>query len=123
MNLCQTRARVNMYLEEYGFYPMLTSDPLSQIHICSRLHETSYLSYSLAPSLLTTSPSAPINTERAGSCTSLQVRKVLGRIDGGAVPPHVEEGLLADLLDLPGGLDDGLHELQVAAAQLGLGGH
>lgn len=55
--------------------------------------------------------------------TSLQVREVLGRIDGRAVPPHVRESLLAGFLDLAGGMDDGLHELQVAAAQLGLWVH
>ena len=59
--------------------------------------------------------------------TSVEVWPILGCIhrdvDGGAVPAHVSEGLLADLLDLAGSLDDGLHELQVAAAQLSLGGY
>lgn len=44
-------------------------------------------------------------------------------VNGGAVPAHVRKRLLARLLDLPCGGDDGLHELQVAATQLGLGGH
>lgn len=61
------------------------------------------------------------------SVTSLQVRPVLcgvaGDVDGRAVPSHVGEGLLARFLDLAGGLDDGLHELQVVAAKLCLGGH
>lgn len=62
-----------------------------------------------------------------GEHTSVEVWPILRCIhrdvDGGAVPAHVGEGLLADLLDLAGRLDDGLHELQVAAAQLSLGGH
>lgn len=60
------------------------------------------------------------------SRTSVEVRPILlgigGDVDGGAVPAHVSEGLLTRLLDLAGGLDDGLHELQVGAAQLGLRG-
>lgn len=59
--------------------------------------------------------------------TSVEVWSILwgvdGDVDGGAVPAHVCEGLLAGLLDLPGSLDDGLHELQIAATQLSLGGH
>lgn len=59
--------------------------------------------------------------------TSVEVwpilRGVEGDVDGGAVPAHIREGLLACFLDFAGRLDDGLHELQVAAAQLGLRGH
>lgn len=59
--------------------------------------------------------------------TSVQVRPILwglnGDVDRGAVPAHVSKGLLACFLDLAGSLDDGLHELQVAATQLSLGRH
>lgn len=59
--------------------------------------------------------------------TSVEVRSILRRIDwdvdGGAVPAHVSESLLTRLLDFTSRLDDGLHELQVAAAQLSLRGH
>lgn len=59
--------------------------------------------------------------------TSVKVRSVLlgidGYVNGRAVPAHVSEGLLACFLDLASSLDNGLHELQVAAAQLSLGGH
>ena len=59
--------------------------------------------------------------------TSFEVWPILLGIDwdvnGGAVPAHVRKRLLTRLLDLPCGSDDGLHELQVAATQLGLGGH
>lgn len=44
-------------------------------------------------------------------------------LDGGAVPAHVGEGLLAGLLDFARRLGDGLHQFQIGAAQLGLGGH
>ncbi|TNN76917.1 hypothetical protein EYF80_012763 [Liparis tanakae] len=59
--------------------------------------------------------------------TSVEIRPILlgagGDVDGGAVPAHVGKGLLTRFLDFAGGRDDGLHELQVAAAQLSLGGH
>lgn len=56
--------------------------------------------------------------------TSLQVKKVVGgQLDGGAVPAHVREGPAAGLHDLAGGVHDGAHKLQVAAAQLHLRGH
>lgn len=59
--------------------------------------------------------------------TSVEVWSVLGGIDGyvngGAVPAHVGESLLTRFLDFSSSLDDGLHELQVAATQLSLGGH
>lgn len=48
---------------------------------------------------------------------------VCGDFDRGAVPAHVSKSLLARLLDFSGRLDDGLHELQVAAAQLNLRRH
>lgn len=61
------------------------------------------------------------------SCTSVQVWTVLWGVTrdvyGGAVPAHVGECLLAGLLNLPRRLDDGVHQLQVAATELGLGGH
>lgn len=43
--------------------------------------------------------------------------------DGGAVPPHIGEGFLADALGLLGRLDDAGHELQVPPAELELVGH
>lgn len=43
-----------------------------------------------------------------------------GSLDGGAVPPHVGEALLAQLLRPAGGADDAGHHLQVPAAQLQL---
>lgn len=59
--------------------------------------------------------------------TSVEVwtilRGIKGDVNGGAVPAHVSEGLLTCFLDFAGSLDNGLHELQVAAAQLSLGGH
>lgn len=59
--------------------------------------------------------------------TSVEVWPILGGIRGnvygGAVPAHVSEGLLTCFLDFSGSLDDSLHELHVAAAQLSLGGH
>lgn len=57
--------------------------------------------------------------------TSVEVWPILrginGDVQGGAVPAHVRKGLLAGFLDLAGSLDNGLHELQVAATQLSLG--
>lgn len=59
--------------------------------------------------------------------TSLEVWTILSRIhwdvNGGAIPAHVSKGLLACFFDLAGSLNDSLHELQVAAAQLSLGRH
>lgn len=46
-----------------------------------------------------------------------------GDVDGGAVPAHISKRLLTRFLDLARSLDDGLHELRVAAAQMSLGGH
>lgn len=54
--------------------------------------------------------------------TSLQIQEVVGcQLYGGTIPPHVGEGFAAGLDHLSGCLDDGLHELQVAAAKLHLG--
>lgn len=57
--------------------------------------------------------------------TSVQVWTILsgihGDVNGGAVPAHVSKGLLAGFFDLAGSLNDGLHQLQVAATQLSLG--
>lgn len=59
--------------------------------------------------------------------TSVQVGRILGvfnrNFDGGAVPAHVGERLLAGFLDLASSLDDDLHGLWVSAAHLRLGGH
>lgn len=51
------------------------------------------------------------------------LRGINGNVDGGAVPAHIGKGLLTSFLDFAGSLDNGLHELQVGAAQLSLGGH
>lgn len=57
--------------------------------------------------------------------TSVQVWTILssiyGDVNGGAVPAHISEGLLAGFFDFAGSLNDGLHQLQVAATQLSLG--
>lgn len=65
-----------------------------------------------------------INTVDEASFTFQQVRaKAGGTLDGGAVPPHVCEGLLADGLGLASSPDDAVHDLQVPAAHLELVGH
>lgn len=59
--------------------------------------------------------------------TSVEVWPILRGINrdlyGGAVPTHIRKGLLTCFLDFAGSLDNGLHELHVAAAQLSLGGN
>lgn len=56
--------------------------------------------------------------------TSLQVKQVVGgELDGGTVPAHVRKGPAAGLHDFAGSVHYGVHELQVAAAQLHLRRH
>lgn len=59
-----------------------------------------------------------------GDRTSVEVGPILGGVhgdlDGRAVPAHIPKGLLAGFFDLAGRLYDGVHQLQVAAAQLSL---
>lgn len=58
-------------------------------------------------------------------CTSVKIRPVLcgvcGDFNRRAVPTHVTKGLLAGFFYLTGSMYYGLHELQVATAQLSLG--
>lgn len=65
-----------------------------------------------------------MNTADEASFTFQQVgAKAGGALDGGAVPPHVCEGLLADAFGLAGGPDDAVHDLQVPPTHLELVRH
>lgn len=78
--------------------------------------------YPNTPSFPLDPPTTVVRRPRAH--TSLQVKQVVGgELDGGAVPAHVSEGPTAGLHGPPGGVHDGAHELQVAAAELHLRRH